>query len=88
MYTRVYVCHSNEKARVHCIFACDAHTHTQTQAHARVRRLYVRIDRRVATAEPWSDFNFYVERERTLRCVYGGRRRDLADEPKGGSRVK
>lgn len=69
VYTRVYVCHSNEKARVHCIFACDAHTYIHTQAHARVRRLYVRIDRLVATAEPWSDFNFYVERENFTLCL-------------------
>lgn len=62
---RVYMFAIPTRKRVHRIFACDA----RTQAHARARCLYVRIDRRDATAEPWSDFNFYVERENFTLCL-------------------
>lgn len=63
MYTCIYVCHSNEKARVHCIVYLPLWC-TYIGAHVRaacMSRDRARIDQRDATAEPWSDFNFYVE---------------------------
>lgn len=66
---RVYMFAIPTRKRAYIVYLPVMHTHIHTQAHARVRRLYVRIDRLVATAEPWSDFNFYVERENFTLCL-------------------